>query len=387
LVNKAGDMRQGLLNLKQQAVWPEKVETVPAVKTPVEKTQPLPEVLPLNLASATEDLSDKSPEKGVDARELFGDKLVVVKDGIVPTVPWLKTLESTAEKVAFSLGAPLLSVPAESKKSLSDMKGTPVVAMRSEKSAPSFVFEKAVPALGEKPVPEFGAVRVEPTAALYGEAGTAADGEMKGQPPHGKSVAPLSLKGRDESPEAAGAKDAPQTASREALAVGEPFKDGFVQKLHFKEQEFDVKDTQEMVSRLVEQAKLTQRPGVSEMTIRLRPESLGEMTVRIIAESGGAISASFHSNNSEVRGILQEALPAIRQELSNSGLKVHDVGVYAGLGDFQSFTQNQPGSQAESKVNKIGRGRLQPEEQGQDEGPSAPSGENRSSAGGVDYRV
>lgn len=161
------------------------------------------------------------------------------------------------------------------------------------------------------------------------------------------------------------------------------------QKISLNEQPIKLDDTKELIDKMVEQARLTQRPGMSEMIIRLRPQNLGEMTIRIIAESGGAITASFHSNNSEVRGILQESLPAIKQELSNSGLKVNDVGVYAGLGDFSSFAGHEQRSAQERQVGKIGgTNNLSKEEKELlEELQLAKEGENQSNDGGVDYRV
>jgi flagellar hook-length control protein FliK len=273
---------------------------------------------------------------------------------------------------------------------LPEAKDTPALAAPDEKAV-SPRGEKLSPALaaqGEKPAPgPIVEAAAAPPAALYGEGGAAVGGETKERPSPDKPAAPLSLKEPSDGQEPAEAKDATPATGQEAIAVGEPAKGGFAQRLHFERQELGLKDTQELVGQLVEQAKLTQRPGASEMTIRLKPENLGEMTVRIVAESGGVISAAFHSNNSEVRAILQEALPAIRQELSSSGLKVSDVGVYAGLGDFQSFAQNQPDNGPEGKTNKIGRLRLRPEEPGQEADIEALGGENLSGAGGVDYRV
>jgi hypothetical protein len=373
LAGKAGDIRQALLNMKQPTVLPEKGEL--SAITPAGETASLKEDLPLNFAPAPE----RPSEKSVNARELFGEKLVVVKDGIsLPdSAPWQKAPADAAAKAVSVLGAPVLATPAESKKILPD-----------EKAAPS---DKAVQ--GEKAAPDFGVKapgRIEAAAAYgYEKPPTAAD-QPQERPASAEAAAPLSRKETGEEPEteeSVQTKDTVQTAGREAIVAGTSAKDSFAQKLDFNEQELDLKDAQDLANRLVEQAKLTQRPGGSEMTIRLRPQNLGELTVRIIAENGGAISAAFHSNNSEVRGILQEALPAIRQELSNSGLKVNDVGVYAGLGDFQSFAQNQPGNQPDGKANKISRLRRAAEEQTPAEELTAYTGKIQNGTGGVDYRV
>ena len=164
-------------------------------------------------------------------------------------------------------------------------------------------------------------------------------------------------------------------------------KDFAPQKIVLSEPIAHANDPRDIADKMVEQARLMQKPGMSEMVIRLRPQHLGDMTIRIVAENGGAITASFHSNNSEVRGILQELLPAIKQELSNSGLKVNDVGVYAGLGDFQSFTQHRDQTDETGKNFKVSSIKRSKEEQELFEELQARNDENQSNDGGVDYRV
>lgn len=159
------------------------------------------------------------------------------------------------------------------------------------------------------------------------------------------------------------------------------------QKIVINQPVVNANDPREIADKMVEQARLMQKPGMSEMVIRLRPQHLGDMTIRIVAENGGAITASFHSNNSEVRGILQDMLPAMKQELSNSGLKVNDVGVYAGLGDFQSFAQHRDQAGEAGKTFKVSSVRRSKEEQELFDELQAKGNENQSNDGGVDYRV
>ena len=109
-----------------------------------------------------------------------------------------------------------------------------------------------------------------------------------------------------------------------------------------------------MVARqLVENIRLVQKDGNTEMLIRMKPEHLGEMVLKISIVNGN-VNANFHTNNAEARGILEAAMPQLRQELSHSGFKVHDVGVYAGLGEFMSKKDGQaslPNSQKQKQPN------------------------------------
>lgn len=106
----------------------------------------------------------------------------------------------------------------------------------------------------------------------------------------------------------------------------------------------------EIPKQIVEQAKLIKTTENSQMVIKLSPEHLGEMVLKVSVSSNGSVNASFHSNNAEVRTIIENSLVQLRQELQSQGLKVDNVGVYAGLGDSlgqgsQADQQQQAGSQ------------------------------------------
>lgn len=100
-------------------------------------------------------------------------------------------------------------------------------------------------------------------------------------------------------------------------------------------------DRYNVTGQIVEHVKLVNRSSASEMIIKLKPEHLGELTLKITVDSG-VVNASFHSNNNEVRSIIEAALPQLKQDISNVGLKVENVGVYAGLDQF--FSNNQQGN-------------------------------------------
>ena len=100
---------------------------------------------------------------------------------------------------------------------------------------------------------------------------------------------------------------------------------------------------------IVEQARLIRTAQNTEMVIHLKPEHLGDLTLRISVSQNGAVNASFHSDNAQVRMIIENSLVQLKQELNNQGLKVENVDVYAGLSDGglmngqgqQAWQQNQ----------------------------------------------
>ena len=68
---------------------------------------------------------------------------------------------------------------------------------------------------------------------------------------------------------------------------------------------------------IVEQARLLRRGQDTQMVIKLHPDHLGELTLKVSVSAGGAINASFHSDNAQVRAIIENTLVQLKQELNN----------------------------------------------------------------------
>lgn len=105
-----------------------------------------------------------------------------------------------------------------------------------------------------------------------------------------------------------------------------------------------VQDTYNVMQQIVDQARLIRSDANTEMVIRLNPEHLGELTLRVAVTASGAINATFHTENAQVRGLLESSMIQLKQELQQQGLKVNNVDVQSGLSqDF--FAQSQAGQQ------------------------------------------
>lgn len=105
-----------------------------------------------------------------------------------------------------------------------------------------------------------------------------------------------------------------------------------------------VQDPYNVMQQIVDQARLIRSDANTEMVIRLNPEHLGELTLRVAVTAGGAINATFHTENAQVRGLLESSMIQLKQELQQQGLKVNNVDVQSGLSqDF--FAQSQAGQQ------------------------------------------
>lgn len=142
-----------------------------------------------------------------------------------------------------------------------------------------------------------------------------------------------------------------------------------------------VRDPYHVTAQIVDQARLIEGQKNTEMVIRLKPEHLGELTFKVTVENG-VVSASFHSNSTEVRNILEGSLMQLKQDLASQGLKVENVGIYAGLGEF--FSNGQRESQRKPEV-KVQNKKIEDDflEALESNDPPAAAGD----AAGVDYRV
>ncbi len=145
------------------------------------------------------------------------------------------------------------------------------------------------------------------------------------------------------------------------------------------QQDFDIP------AQIVRQARLIRAAENTEMVIKLNPEHLGELTLRVSVSSSGAVNASFHSDNAQVRTIIENSLVQLRNDLNNAGLKVENVQVYAGLSDGGGLMNGQ-GGQAWQQNRRQSQRRINFDTIEREIDANAPVNEN-SSADGVDYSV
>jgi flagellar hook-length control protein FliK len=133
------------------------------------------------------------------------------------------------------------------------------------------------------------------------------------------------------------------------------------------------------------------------MVIHLKPEHLGDLTLKVSVSSTGAVTASFHSDNAQVRAIIENSLVQLRHDLNSQGIKVDDVEVYAGLQD-EHLPQGQGQQQAwqGGQGSASGQGRNFSAEDYAEEAEDLSvlaaaaaqgGGEDNTAMEGVDYRI
>lgn len=150
---------------------------------------------------------------------------------------------------------------------------------------------------------------------------------------------------------------------------------------------------------IVEQARLIQNGQDSEMIIKLAPEHLGELSLKVSVNGNGGVTATFHTDNAQVRAILETSMVQLKQQLNEQGIKVDSVEVQTGLPDGQlpdgqsqqGYYQNQQGKQLRST-----EADLKAFEETSEDLSAAPvnssndvirDGEGNTIANGVDYSV
>ena len=139
---------------------------------------------------------------------------------------------------------------------------------------------------------------------------------------------------------------------------------------------------------IVEQARLIRSGENTEIVIRLRPEHLGNLTLRISVTGNGAVNATFHSDNAQVRAIIESSMVQLKQDLENQGLKVNNVEVYSGLSDGLMQGGQSQSEYQQQQSNAARHGKLDMDSLEDDmEQLNAVTEETSATEDGVDYRV
>ncbi len=143
-------------------------------------------------------------------------------------------------------------------------------------------------------------------------------------------------------------------------------------------------DPYNVAGQIVDHARLITKAATSEMVIKLKPEHLGEMTLKIAVENG-AVTATFHTPNADVRSAIEASLPQLKQDMASQGLKVDYVGVYASLDQFFANDQHRAPQQQMVRTARRPKG-----EEVFTEAiaavAAAPPG-SLTASGGIDYRI
>lgn len=82
----------------------------------------------------------------------------------------------------------------------------------------------------------------------------------------------------------------------------------------------------ELVSQIIEKAKVVLSPDKSEMVIDLKPDSLGKLSLKVVTENG-IVMAKFIADNQQVREILESNMQFLKDSLEKQGMNVQGFSV------------------------------------------------------------
>ena len=109
-------------------------------------------------------------------------------------------------------------------------------------------------------------------------------------------------------------------------------------------------DTHRVTNQLVQATRLISRNGTSEVTIRLRPQELGEVTIRLVS-AGETLTGEIAVGNRQVHDIVHGHLNELREALAGQGIQIDRIEVSidnrgaqgADRDASQSFSQDRSG--------------------------------------------
>jgi flagellar hook-length control protein FliK len=88
-------------------------------------------------------------------------------------------------------------------------------------------------------------------------------------------------------------------------------------------------DTMEIISQVIEKAKVILTPDKSEMIMDLKPDSLGKISLKVATENG-MVMAKFVAENQQVKQVLEANMQLLKDSLEKQGLNVQGFSVSVG---------------------------------------------------------
>lgn len=112
-------------------------------------------------------------------------------------------------------------------------------------------------------------------------------------------------------------------------------------------------ETKEIIDQIVNKFELVSKGSSSSVTIELKPEFLGKLHINLSIEDG-VLTARFHTDNQQVRHMLEGGIGQLKSALENNGIRLEKAEVNVDLnnsGSFQGF--NQPDYQNPDRQKEV----------------------------------
>ncbi len=127
-----------------------------------------------------------------------------------------------------------------------------------------------------------------------------------------------------------------------------------VQQTYASESVWDA-DTQNIMRQIMDYMKVNLKADLSTMEMQLHPASLGTVQVQI-ASRGGAVTASFITQNEAVKAALESQMIQLQEQFEAQGVKVEAIEVTVQTHQFeQNLEQGRRGNSQEQEPARKGR--------------------------------
>lgn len=112
-----------------------------------------------------------------------------------------------------------------------------------------------------------------------------------------------------------------------------------------------IEKPQDLIDLTVEKFKALRLPGATEVTVKLKPEELGEVSLKLVLEKG-QINGSITAERKEVVMMLQNNLEQLKADLKNSNVNLNNLSVNIQAGkDFDSYNSRKGFNSKQNKNN------------------------------------
>ena len=133
-----------------------------------------------------------------------------------------------------------------------------------------------------------------------------------------------------------------ETSSNQVFVTSQPTTGGqFAEMPQMQLNSYLGVDTLQIMEQIAEQMKVVVTPDTTSMEMQLNPENLGKIYLHISSEEG-VVSAQFMTTNEVVKEALELQMVALRENLTQAGIKVDAIEVTIASHEFEkNLEQNQ----------------------------------------------
>ncbi len=107
----------------------------------------------------------------------------------------------------------------------------------------------------------------------------------------------------------------------------------------------------EIISQIVEKAKVILTDEKSEMVIDLKPDHLGKLSLKVVTERGSVV-AKFVAENEQVKAAIESNMDNLKESLTKQGFSVQGFSVSVGQESKKGFNESNVFSKNNNKPNK-----------------------------------